>query len=344
MNGKPWVISIPPFKCPDNLTRIPDHYIQAWEKYVGKVQPEGGDREDWLELCARLYWGTRNLGDDAIVRICGRDDVNPRDLIGLPHFGPVLRTPSIDQIGDPSKADMYAINPNVRMLMHRKTRLSSVHEDDVSQAFGSLIGEGVSDFFVKYMHRSKRLPNLKLSGIDVDRLVQQVHDWGEWAFIMADDDPNALLIQQYADIRYEYRMFMVGDQPVCGAGNIGLKTPIDNMHTRFDPQVQEHRDDGTVDNVVVKPELVERYREFAVRAGRMLSHCGYAAYVLDLCLIDNEVSIVELNGMMNAGLFALNMNDLTIALRLNWKQCVPPVLASSHDSSRKGKPEEERRG
>lgn len=42
MNGKPWVISIPPFKCPDNLTGIPDYYIQAWEKYVGKVQPEGG--------------------------------------------------------------------------------------------------------------------------------------------------------------------------------------------------------------------------------------------------------------------------------------------------------------
>lgn len=344
MNGKPWVISIPPFKCPDNLTGIPDHYIHAWEKYVGKVRPEGGDREDWIELCSRLYWGTRNLGDDAIVRICNRDEVNPRDLIGLPHFGPVLRTPSIDQIGDPSKADMYAINPNVRMLMHRKTRLSSVHEDDVIQAFSSLIEEGVSDFFVKYMHRSKRLPNLKLSGTDIDQLFQQVHDWGEWTFIMADDDPNALLIQQYADIRYEYRMFMVGDQPVCGAGNIGMKTPIDNMHTRFDPQVQKHRDDGTTDNVVVKPELVERYREFAVRAGRMFAHCGYAAYVLDLCLIDDEVSIVELNGMMNAGLFALNMNDLTIALRLNWKQCVPPVLAFIPDSSRKGKPKEERRG
>ena len=30
--------------------------------------------------------------------------------------------------------------------------------------------------------------------------------------------------------------------------------------------------------------------------------------------------------LMNSGLFALNMNDLTSALRVNWKQCLSPVL------------------
>lgn len=47
---KPWVISIPPVKCPDDMTGIPNYYIQIWEKYVGKVKPEGGDREDWSQL------------------------------------------------------------------------------------------------------------------------------------------------------------------------------------------------------------------------------------------------------------------------------------------------------
>lgn len=98
------------------------------------------------------------------------------------------------------------------------------------------------------------------------------------------------------------------------------------MHTRFDPQMQKHRDDTTVKNVELRPELAERYREFATRAGRMFAHCGYGAYTLDLCLINGEVSIVELNGLMNSGLFALNMNDLTSALRVNWKQCLPPML------------------
>lgn len=323
---KPWVISVPPVKCPDDMTGIPNYYIQIWEKYVGKVKPEGGDREDWIETCSRLYWGVRNLGEDAIVRVHGKTDLDSKRLIGLPHFGQVLDMPPIDQYADPSHADRYAINPNVRMLMHRKTKLSSIYEDDIKHAFASLIRDGVSSFFIKLMNQAKLLPNLKISGTNLDELEQQVQEWGGWAFVHADDDPNALLIQENVDIQYEYRMFMVGDQPVCGAANIGLKTPIDNMHTRFDPQMQKHRDDTTVKNVELRPELAERYREFATRAGRMFAHCGYGAYTLDLCLINGEVSIVELNGLMNSGLFALNMNDLTSALRVNWKQCLPPVL------------------
>ena len=104
------------------MTGIPDVYIQAWKKYVGKVEPQGGDREDWIETCSRLYWGVRNLGEDAIVRVHGKTDIDSKQLIGLPHFGQVLDMPPIDQYADPSHADRYAINSNVRMLMHRKTK------------------------------------------------------------------------------------------------------------------------------------------------------------------------------------------------------------------------------
>lgn len=68
----PWVISIVPVGCPNDLAGVPDGYIRAWEEHVGPVEPAGGDREDWIEKCARLYWGVRNLGDDAIVRVHGR--------------------------------------------------------------------------------------------------------------------------------------------------------------------------------------------------------------------------------------------------------------------------------
>ena len=73
-------------------------------------------------------------------------------------------------------------------------------------------------------------------------------------------------------------------------------------------------------------DLAERYREAAVRFGRALAGNGYGAYVLDLCLIDGEVSIVELNGMMNAGLFALDMDALTRAMRARPGQFVPVSL------------------
>lgn len=332
---RPWVISIPPVKCPDDLTGIPESYIDAWERYVCKVEPQGGDREDWVETCSRLYWGVRNLGLDAIVRVHGDAGVDPTKLVGLPHLGQVMNHPAIDQYADPSQADRYASNPNIRMLMHRHTRLSSVHGDDIEQAFRALCDEGVSSFLVKFAHRSKRLPNLRITGNDPGRLAQQVSGWLDesWDSVNAEDDPNALLIQENVDMRYEYRVFMVGDEPACGAGNIGLMTPLDNT-ARFDPKMQRKRDDSTVENIESRPDLAEQYREFAVRAGRLLSHCGYGAYSLDLCLIGGEVSVVELNGMMNSGLFAADMNALTGAMRIHPEQFVPPTLTFPNISER----------
>lgn len=55
---------------------------------------------------------------------------------------------------------------------------------------------------------------------------------------------------------------------------------------------------------------------------------GYGAYVLDLCLIGGEPAVVELNGMMNAGLFALDMDALTRAMRARPRDFIPVSLAN----------------
>lgn len=324
---KPWVISIAPVECPNDLADIPDEYIHTWKKYVGHAQPGDGDREEWIEMCSRLYWGVHNLGDDAIVRVHGKWNGDNRSLIGLPHFGPVMKVKTCDQRKEPSTANRYMLNPAVRNRMHRHTLLSSVHSDDIRNTFKWFIEQqNVTSFVVKYVTREKMLPVLRLDGNDPIRLEQQVQEWSGWEFVHAEDDPNALLIQQRVDMRYEYRMFMIDNQPVCGAGCIELNTPLDNMGTCFDPQMQKRRNGQSKADVEVNRELVERYRQFAVKAGRQYKYCGYGAYVLDLCLIDNEVSIVELNGMMNAGLYALNMSALTRAMRANWQQFVPLAL------------------
>ena len=323
---KPWVVSIAPIACPADLTGIPDDYIQAWERYVGPVTPGDGDREDWIETCARLCWGVRDLGDDAIVRVHGKWDGDNGALIGLPHFGPVMKVKTCDQVREASTANRYMVNPTVRQLMHRRALLSSVHGDDIRDTFGRLVGQGAASFVVKYAAREKGLPILRLEGDDPALLERQVREWGGWEFVHAEDDPNALLIQQRVDMQYEYRMFMVGDRPACGAGCVELNTPLDNMGARFDPQMQKRRNGRSKADVEVVPELTERYRRFAVRAGRLFRHCGYGAYVLDLCLIDGEVSVVELNGMMNAGLYALDMGALTRAMRADRQQFVPIAL------------------
>lgn len=324
----PWVVSIMPVKCPDDLAGVPDGYIRAWEEHIGPVGPAGGDREDWIEMCARLYWGVRNLGDDAIVRVHGRWRGDDGSLAGLPHFGHVLahcQTP--DQVADSSLASRYRLNPVVRGLMHRPSETCSIGPPDVRAAFARLIDRGAASFLVKYAVREKALPNLPLDGTDPDILADRVAGWlaEDWESMRAEGVPDALLVQKRVRMEYEYRMFMVGDEPACGAGNIGVLTPVDN-EARFDPKMQRTRADMDRSTVERRPDLAERYREAAVRFGRALAGDGYGAYVLDLCLIDGEVSIVELNGMMNAGLFALDMSALTRAMRARPDQFVPVSL------------------
>lgn len=324
----PWVVSIVPVKCPDDLDGVPDGYIRAWEEHVGPVGPAGGDREDWIEMCARLYWGVRNLGDDAIVRVHGRWRGDDGSLAGLPHIGHVLahcRTP--DQVADSSLASRYRLNPMVRGLMHRPSETCSIDPPDVRAAFARLVDRGVASFLVKYAVREKARPNLPLDGTDPDALADRVAGWlaEDWESMRAEGVSDALLVQKRVRMEYEYRMFMVGDEPACGAGNIGVLTPVDNEAV-FDPKMQRIRADMDRSTVERRPDLAERYQEAAVRFGRALAGDGYGAYVLDLCLIDGEVSIVELNGMMNAGLFALDMSALTRAMRARPDQFVPVSL------------------
>lgn len=324
----PWVISIVPVRCPNDLAGVPDGYIRAWEEHVGPVEPAGGDREDWIEMCARLYWGVRNLGDDAIVRVHGRWRGDDGSLAGLPHFGHVLahcQTP--DQVADSSLASRYRLNPTVRGLMHRPSETCSIDPPDVRAAFARLVDRGVTSFLVKYAVREKARPNLPLDGTDPDMLADRVAGWlaEDWESMRAEGVPDALLVQKRVRMEYEYRMFIVGDEPVCGAGNIGVLTPVDN-EARFDPKMQRTRADMDRSTVERRPDLAERYRVAAVRFGRALAGDGYGAYVLDLCLIDGEVSIVELNGMMNAGLFALDMDALTRAMRARPDRFAPVSL------------------
>lgn len=78
--------------------------------------------------------------------------------------------------------------------------------------------------------------------------------------------------------------------------------------------------------IALRTDWLRQVGRWLAWTGGALAGDGYGAYVLDLCLIDGEVSIVELNGMMNAGLFALDMDALTRAMRARPDQFVPVSL------------------
>lgn len=322
MTGQPkWVLNIPPVKCPSDMTRIPQTILDDWRTYVGSIEPSDGDYEDWVETACRLHYGLKHL-PNPLVRIPHVWQGDDGKLCGLPHYGMVMKYPTIDQIREPGDADRYQLDPCVRMLMHRHTISCSTSPEDTENAFSQLLLQGVTRFKVKYMHSQKKLPLLDLDGTDVKKLCQQVYDWLEWETVHAEDDPHALLVQERVRMEYEYRMFMVGDTPVTGAGCLEDHTPLDNSE-RFDPWMEKTRNRGGLER---RFGLTERYRGFARRCGRLLADRGYEAYTLDLCLIDGSVSVIELNGLMNAGLYACNMDALLSAVARHPEQMIPKSL------------------
>lgn len=319
-----WTVCVVPVPYPG--CDAPASYLDAWRRYV---DPEltvtaDADREDWLEQAARLEAGVRLLGDGTIVRVYGnrpmRTDgtsVSEDMLAGLPHFGCIMRTPTGDYMTDPSGGNRYCRSMTVRGLMRRRTRLVPVDATAVRTAVRELDADSPLGVTVKYVRREKTLPLVHVphgGGFDAAR-------WLDWEEVRFDGDTDGVLVQETVRMEYEYRMFIVNGEPVCGAGCVEENTPVDN-HATFDSMMQRTRNASPVET---RADIAERYRRFAFHAARIIHEEGIItpAYVMDVAMIDGQPGIVELNGSANAGLYALDMTALVTAMRDHPEQYVP---------------------
>ena len=326
-----WLVNIIPVPYP-GLEDAPELYRTVWRKYVDPeltVTP-GADREDWLEQAARLEAAMRLL-DDPLLRVYGRGIVD-RDgkpvenpvIDGRAYYGEVLnadiRRPA-DYPLETGNAHRYAESPVVRWLMRRETMLRPVNAGMVEQAVRDIASHG-HGVVVKYVLREKTLPVVRLTAGEAMSFDAGL--WLEWEDMRFEDEPDGVLVQERVDMRREYRVFVVGGQPVCGAGCVERCTPADNEAT-FDPKVDERRNDG---RVIGRPETVETYRRFAVEAARLIADEAYihGPYVMDLATVSGEPCVVELNRMNNAGLYALDMDALLTAVNRNPDLFIPETL------------------
>lgn len=133
--------------------------------------------------------------------------------------------------------------------------------------------------------------------------------------------PNALHVSPWIPMTYEYRLFVVDGIVVTGAGCIEEFTPLDHEdpRDRFDPWVRRDRGNGiaaTHDTAPQRsPALVQLYRDFAAT---VLAHLNphEQTIEMDLAMIEDRADpvLIELNGMSNAGLYAINAQALSDAL------------------------------
>lgn len=327
-----WLIDIIPQKCPPDVMDTPEPYRAAWERHVGKVTPGDGDPEDWREQAARLEAATRILPDPH-VRVAGRSYGGP-DPMTLAHYGAVMLRPYMDQLSlPPSNADRYDLMPSLRPFLGRDARSAPCDGDAVDAAVRGMLdrhpGSGV---VAKFMFREKRLP---LAFIDPDGTFMQTDEYGgkperipfaawRWAgydLALFEGEPDAVLVQQKARMRYEYRMQVIGGEPVCGAGCIERFTPADNRGNRYDPRMEETRNSGRIES---HPDIARLYEQFAHEAAHAIRGEVEGPYVMDLYLDDaGRPHVIELNPQSNSGLYALDMDALLTAIGNNSAQFMP---------------------
>lgn len=342
-----WLVNIVPVPYPE-LPDAPESYEEAWRKYVDPALTvtSGADREDWLEQAARLEAAMRLL-DDPLLRVYGRGIVD-RDgrpagadaIKGRAYYGEVLnadvRRPA-DYPLETGNAHRYANSPVVRGLMRRETLLTPVNAGKVEQAVRAIASHG-HGVVVKYVLREKVLPTVRLTPEEAPRF--DAGRWFGWEDVRFEDEPDGVLVQERVDMRREYRVFVVGRRPVCGAGCIESCTPMDNEAT-FDPKMEERRNDGVV---VRDPGAADAYRRFAAQVAGLIADEGYirGPYVMDLATVDGRPCVIELNRMNNAGLYALDMDALLKTINRHPGRFMPERPGLPAASSRRpiGRPSE----
>jgi hypothetical protein len=130
-----------------------------------------------------------------------------------------------------------------------------------------------------------------------------------------DGLPEAIIAQEFVAMEYEYRVFVVGNTVVAAAGCIEEFTPLDNQGDAFDTQLRRHRQAKTP--VEPAPEIVGLLTAFARDAVDALARevPELTDYVIDVALgPGGEPLIVELNSLLNAGLYASRPELVTRAL------------------------------
>lgn len=140
-----------------------------------------------------------------------------------------------------------------------------------------------------------------------------------WSLLGSAGQHNTLLVQDWIEMTYEYRLFVVDGRIVTGAGCLEELTPYDRRDTRvvFDTRMQRIRDtpvmgDKRAAQIEDRADLLERYLSWAMPLARE----SRRTFVLDLALraADNLPVVVELNALPNSGLYASDVTRLFCTL------------------------------
>lgn len=328
---------------PAAATRRCEDVLASWLRhYPASQQSSLIDFEDWAENA--IYLHAIDSAGGALEKLpfptegCGF--LSSTGFLG-PRANPA-RAPSFmvgtfldqDGIEPPVDANFVGVNDQTadaigrysdletfKRYAGRPIRVADADQGSINEALASLHTAGHDKVFIKSRHK-------EFAGVfDLSSAADRnffhhvsMQPGGEaiaWMPIQHEGARGALVIQGLITPSCEYRLLIVGDKPIAGAGCIEAFTPIDNTSC-FDPRVERRRNDG---NVISDGSLSERYRAYAeIFASEVAAELQTpAVYALDLCIDEQSGHIlpIEMNPALNVGLYAMNI-DIYIRGIISW--------------------------
>lgn len=172
---------------------------------------------------------------------------------------------------------------------------------------------GQAEAFVKIAATKRGFARVPLAGLSDRQINQALLERFDWTLIEIAGRKDAILVQDCVTMKHEYRMFVVDGQLAAGAGCIEEFSPLHNRGDKFDPRTREVRmSEHGRSAVEERPDIVSRYVTAApqIIGDLIRGNPEMRTFVLDLCLINDQVAVVELNPPRNSGQYALKWVDV----------------------------------
>lgn len=253
----------------------------------------------------------RELGRPVVYGMLPRLITHGVRIPGAPR--PTLST--LPEIEDDLDVARYLTWPAWPSISHRSTTLCGLMDPtvgdtgrDVRDVVAEMASAGADAVAIKHLTAKRGIARLDLAGVAPDRGSTEKALWSGGdvleSLLMAADGREVLAVSPWVPMRYEYRLFVADGQVVTGAGCVEEHTPADRRGTAFDAQVRQWRDRRSP--VEHRPDIRDQLVAFGREvAAEVVREAWVRRFVLDVALDeDDQPVVVEVNGLLNSGLFA----------------------------------------
>ncbi|WP_422758966.1 ATP-grasp domain-containing protein [Paenarthrobacter sp. C1] len=335
----PWLVSIvnrpiaaPRAASPTARVRF-DQLVALWTRHVPATAGDGaGDYEDFVEQAVRLEAALNTFGADNVWLVVSTEPgiaVNAgtgesraaAELQHWPRYGtqPSRRHEDIDMQQARLAADYYRYEAFVSRAGRRLSVCGFGLEGQGAELGDVLAGwaaGGARRAFLKSVQiKQFAFPMDLPAGFgpgDGSRLMYDALDYGA---MYMEGVRESIIAQEFVTMEYEYRLFVVGNTVATAAGCVEEFTPLDNNGYPFDNQLRRHRQAKSP--VEAEPAIARALTNFSRNAvdALALEVPALTDYVIDVALgPTGKPLIVELNSLLNAGLYASQPARVTKAM------------------------------